>query len=193
MTRRSSKRKSSKRRSSKRPARVTPNYTAPKRGFVFEGGEEGEEGEDLRTKIRREMIGKLASEWNSLNSKLEARSFRSREERDEEGEYLYERAQEHAWMAMERWAKENEIDLDLDDLKMKTWPTEAKELYEKRLAEELRESGPEGDDTALRMSVVEDLIGELGGRMMRPYEHWNEEEQAMEYAERDRGDEGDDY
>jgi hypothetical protein len=49
------------------------------------------------------------------------------------------------------------------------------------------------DDTATRMSVVEELLGELGARMARPYEHWNEEEHLMEYAERDRGDYPDDY
>ncbi len=193
MTRRSSKRKSSKRRSSKRPARVTPNYTAPKRGFVFEGGEEGEEGEDLRTKIRREMIGKLASEWNSLNSKREARSFRSREERDEEGEYLAERADEQAWEAMAKWAEENEVTLDFDDYKRRSWSQEAKDQYEKFVQEFFAKETGTDDETALRMQVVEELIGELGGRMMRPYEHWNEEEQYREYAERDRPEDQDDY
>jgi hypothetical protein len=190
---RSSKRRSSKRRSSKRPALIRPNYTAPKRDFEFEGDDEGEgEGESLRSQIRREMIGKLAAEWNELNSRREARSFRSREERDEENEYLYERAEEQAWEAMTKWAKENDVTLDFDDYKRKSWPVEAREQFEKFLTEELRK-GPDGEDTMLRMQVVEELIGELGGRMKRPYEHWNEEEQYREYAERDRPEDNDDY
>jgi hypothetical protein len=194
---RSSKRRSSKRRSSKKPAPIRPNYTAPKRDFEYEGDDEGEgEGESLKSQIRREMIGKLASEWNELNSRREARSFRSREERDEENEYLYERAEEHAWEAMTHWAEDNEVELDWNDSGRTSWPPEARAEFDELLKKELGErSGVEGEDenTNLRMQVIEELIGELGGRMMRPYEHWNEEEQYREYAERDSDDDRDDY
>jgi len=188
---RSSKRRSSKRRSSKRPALIRPNYTAPKRDFEFESDDEGEgEGESLRSQIRREMIGKLAAEWNELNSRREERSFRSREERDEEDQARYENAQERAWEAMSGWAEAHDITLDIDDYKQKSWPPEAREQFEKFVVEF---SKSESDDTGLRMQVVEELIGELGGRMKRPYEHWNEEESQMEYAERDRDGDNDDY
>lgn len=39
------------------------------------------------------------------------------------------------------------------------------------------------DEQAL---YIEHRIEELGARMMRPYEHWNEDEAFMAYSERDR-------
>jgi hypothetical protein len=38
----------------------------------------------------------------------------------------------------------------------------------------------------LEVEIVEEKLAPLGARMMRPYEHWNEDEHYMEYAERDR-------
>lgn len=38
----------------------------------------------------------------------------------------------------------------------------------------------------LQMEFCEAQLFELGARMMRPYEHWNEDERYMEYMERDR-------
>lgn len=35
-------------------------------------------------------------------------------------------------------------------------------------------------------AALEEQLDRLGARMMRPYEHWNEEERLMEYLERDR-------
>lgn len=193
-TRRSSKRRSSKRRSSKRPAPVRKNYTAPKRGFEFTGDDKGEgEGESLKSQIRREMVEKLAAEWNELNSKLEERSFRSREERDEEAEYLGDQAESYADDRIGDWAAAQGLDPDVVSGPKRKWPPEVREHYDKLIEEYHESHKSNADDTALRMQVVEELIGELGGRMMRPYEHWNEEEQQMEYAERDRGDDRDDY
>lgn len=39
-----------------------------------------------------------------------------------------------------------------------------------------------------KLDVIEGLLESRGVRPMRPYEHWNEDERYMEYAERDRGD-----
>jgi hypothetical protein len=36
------------------------------------------------------------------------------------------------------------------------------------------------------MKLIEGAMNELGARLMRPYEHWNEDEAYMEYMERDR-------
>lgn len=36
------------------------------------------------------------------------------------------------------------------------------------------------------MEYIENRLKELGARMMRPYEHWNEDEAYMAYMERDR-------
>lgn len=35
------------------------------------------------------------------------------------------------------------------------------------------------------IEVIETMLHNLGARMMRPYEHWNEDERYMEYMERD--------
>lgn len=44
------------------------------------------------------------------------------------------------------------------------------------------------DELDLRtLQTIEDMLAEYGARLMRPYEHWNEEEQYREYMERDRG------
>lgn len=37
-----------------------------------------------------------------------------------------------------------------------------------------------------RERALEEQLDKLGARMMRPYEHWNEDERLMEYLERDR-------
>lgn len=39
----------------------------------------------------------------------------------------------------------------------------------------------------LMRDALEQQLHDLGARMMRPYEHWNEDERLMEYMERDRG------
>lgn len=38
----------------------------------------------------------------------------------------------------------------------------------------------------LQAAFIEEQLGLLGARMMRPYEHWNEDEAYMAYMERDR-------
>ena len=37
-----------------------------------------------------------------------------------------------------------------------------------------------------QMTAIDEQLAEIGCRMMRPYEHWNEDEQLMEYLERNR-------
>ena len=43
-----------------------------------------------------------------------------------------------------------------------------------------RESG------RIRLEIVEEMLARHGARMMRPYEHWNEDESYMQYMECDR-------
>jgi hypothetical protein len=38
----------------------------------------------------------------------------------------------------------------------------------------------------LEFELIEDRLDRMGARMMRLYEHWNEDEQLMEYMERER-------
>ena len=37
----------------------------------------------------------------------------------------------------------------------------------------------------LRLEVIEVQLAHFGARMMRPYEHWNEDEQYMAHMERE--------
>lgn len=38
----------------------------------------------------------------------------------------------------------------------------------------------------VQLQHIEEQLAKLGARMMRPYEHWNEDERLMEWMERDR-------
>ena len=38
----------------------------------------------------------------------------------------------------------------------------------------------------VRLDVLEGMLEKYGARMMRPYEHWNEDERYMQYMECDR-------
>ena len=188
-TRKKTSKKTSKRpakRSSKRSSRrLSPNYTPPKRGFVVES-ESG--GDDLRAEVRREMIAKLAAEWNMLNAQIERRSFRSREEAEDEAEYLAEMASAYADDHLSERAAAEGVDVSNLPGDIYRWPEDAKKLH-RSLEDEFYKHRKDSDvdsDLALRAEVVQEMISELGGRMMRPYEHWNEEESYREYAERDR-------
>jgi len=46
-----------------------------------------------------------------------------------------------------------------------------------QLADDIREN---------EIEFIHNELEKLGARMMRPYEHWNEDEQLMAYLERDR-------
>lgn len=53
--------------------------------------------------------------------------------------------------------------------------------------EEFKQSQHDRSDRRqAKLDVIEALLSSHGVRPMRPYEHWNEDERYMEYAERDR-------
>jgi hypothetical protein len=72
---------------------------------------------------------------------------------------------------------------------------EAKEANPNITKEELRDIRQAAEDSFYeeisrkdqeiytRKQVIEELLSELGARMARPYEHWNEMESYMEYEE----------
>ncbi len=61
-------------------------------------------------------------------------------------------------------------------------PEEAAQAeFEQRQRETLRAARHDAE-----VRVIEEALARLGARMMRPYEHWNEDEAYMAYAERDR-------
>jgi regulator of protease activity HflC (stomatin/prohibitin superfamily) len=147
------------------------------RGFVYENTEYDEETheETLRSKIRREMIAKLASEWNETNRRIEIYSWRLEDEMCAaiDADYRAERAVEAVDYA-ECEAKKNNPAITKSELQ---------EIRKKALADyEAEEATHERIDYD-RLEVIEELLSELGARMMRPYEHWNEEEKYMEYME----------
>jgi hypothetical protein len=52
---------------------------------------------------------------------------------------------------------------------------------ERRAAEVARQEKQAERD--LEIELIEDKLAAIGARMMRPYEHWNEDERYMEYME----------
>lgn len=68
--------------------------------------------------------------------------------------------------------EEGYVDYDFED--------EAEQKYHqavRRLARKLKQA---------QLDTIEAELDTLGARLMRPYEHWNEDEAYMEYQERDR-------
>lgn len=152
------------------------------RGFVFEDDvQEYDENDELNLKsqIRQEMVQKLAAEWNDLNRKIEERSWRSRDDRCEEDDYHSEMADENAYMALSEAEESNPNLTPEEKEKIKQQATDAYYAEVKKKENEI----------CLRRDVVEELLRDLGARMMRPYEHWNEDEKYMEYMENRYSDE----
>lgn len=56
----------------------------------------------------------------------------------------------------------------------------------KAMAEEAKRERQVEADREVRVDIIEAMLEKYGARMMRPYEHWNEDERLMEYMERDR-------
>ena len=128
---------------------------------------------DYKATARREMIEKLAKEWNDINNRIERRSWRSQEDLDEESYFHQERLDdeidEAKHLALEK--NPNLTQEELNEIESQT----RNSYYEKINEEESR--------IFLKQAAVEELLEELGARMMQPYEHWNEEAAYMEYME----------
>lgn len=122
-----------------------------------------------REKIRDEIIQKLVSEWNQINNQIERRSWRDRDERMDVEDFHAERISE-----LRADAYASKIDVSKEEAKLAQ--QEAEDAYNQ--ARELEERKP-----YLRMEVIEQLLGDCGARIARPYEHWNEDEKYMEYME----------
>lgn len=57
---------------------------------------------------------------------------------------------------------------------------------EAAMAEEALRKRVQAAKEQAEIETLEERLAELGARMARPYEHWNEDERLMEYLERDR-------
>lgn len=128
--------------------------------------------DSLEAKIREEIIQDLANKWNRLNKSIERQHFirdsydydNKDDCREEELKEAYENAYE---AAIDKGAsKEEAMEVGL----------EAKYKLQEKYDEE--DSLP-----YKKLQILEDMLGQLGARMMRPYEHWNEDEAYMEYME----------
>lgn len=151
------------------------------RSFVIENIEYDENDEEtLKSKIRREMCEKLASEWNEANRKIEEASWKDENEVADEADYLAEMADESAYEATSA-AEEKNPAITKEELK---------EIKEKALADFYAKEDARKRVNHDRLEVIEELLGKLGARMMRPYEHWNEDEKYMEYMENRYDNEG---
>ena len=129
---------------------------------------------ELKAKIRSEMIDKLAAEWNAIHDRMERRSFRSREDIDEEDDYISDQYDEQidGELAKAEEAKGSPLTRD-----------ESLDVSDKLREDIRRAAGLSSDEDYTKLVVIEELLGDLGARMMRPYEHWNEDERYMEYME----------
>lgn len=80
------------------------------------------------------------------------------------------------------------LNCDLDDLDVIVTPEQRCEI-EARLGEGLKDAKAEARAAAFgQLDAIEELMAGRGARFARPYEHHNEDEARIEYAERDRED-----
>ena len=127
----------------------------------------------MKAKIREEMIIKLAKEWNELDRRVQEDSWRSHEEVCEDQYFLAEMCQESVHEAVEE-AKDKNPNITKEELR------DIRQEAEDKFYEEISRKDQE---ICLRKEVIEELLSELGARMARPYEHWNEMESYMEYED----------
>lgn len=140
------------------------------RGYVDLRSDDGYSDDPLdriRKEAREKIINELVQKWNTLHRKIEARQWDIEGMQDTINENLestYECAYELALR---------------DGLSANDAHWKAREAVE----EQEREFNENENRLWLELEAVEDILGELGARMMRPYEHWNEDERYMEYME----------
>lgn len=104
----------------------------------------------------------LANRWSELHNDAEQRSFRMMADRESGYDYGPE-ACEDCEACQKGDYRQCEYLLEI-----------AKTAMEKEAERELE------------IELIMDKLQALGARMMRPYEHWNEDERYMEYMERER-------
>jgi hypothetical protein len=161
------------------------------RGFVIESdncdaceeiSEQGGDDKCVRCSAREKIIRELASKWNAFNERIEQRSWRPDEDKEAEAEWRADHCANVATSQMENKYKsmtteQYEAYFDSED---------GKKEYDALVDAEYEKLDKKDEEIFHEKHAVEEILATLGARMMRPYEHWNEEEQYMEWAERDR-------
>jgi hypothetical protein len=147
------------------------------RGFVDEQEStciECEEGGYLcpRCEARQSVITELCNKWNVLHSQIEQENFRSDEDRYGYEDYI----SQLIWDRAETLFEKRHPDVDAST-------AEGRALFEKCGDEVSAQIKREEQKKYREKEAIEQLLYQLGARMARPYEHWNEEEKLMEYLE----------
>jgi superfamily II DNA or RNA helicase len=135
------------------------------RGWTWKDGNgpTGETEETIDEKVKEEKIKELVKEWNALEKQVESIGFMDRDEQRDYEEGLRERAREARSSALSEGKTEEE----------------AEEAY----AKEFDRINDRGRRLTAKQGLIETMLDSLGARLMRPYEHWNEDERYMEYME----------
>lgn len=127
----------------------------------------------IKRKMKMELIQKLCAEWNDVHSAIERRSWRSREDRYDEEDYHAERVSE----------LEDEAIYEAEQKNPALTKEEKRAIRQKVSDDYDAELLKQEQKIYLKQEAIEELLRDLGVRMMRPYEHWNEDERYMEYME----------
>lgn len=123
--------------------------------------------------VKQGVIDSLVAKWNELDRKIEERSWADEDRMSDFADYQGDRAVEEReqaiYDALEQcviWSQEhlNQIGQKAEDA---FWAEERERLNAPHREKE----------------EIEAMLSEFGVRMMRPYEHWNEDEQYMQYME----------
>ncbi len=156
----------------------SPNY----RGFTWTDEQaEHSEADELRAKL-------LSQKWSELHHAREQKQFRRQFDAEDGGGYEPDECSscegkgELGTVRDGRFRVYHESDCSelihgiiCPDCQGDGYDKTCEKLErERRIAEDLE------------IEVVEEMLEKMGARMMRPYEHWNEDERYMEYMERDR-------
>ena len=134
-----------------------------------------DENGDLTFKgeIREKIIAELVNKWNLLHQEIERRSFMSDYEQDDYQDYLASIVEDYTCDALDEYLKKHP----------ETPKSEYNDLIRKFTDEFYEQEKKKEDRIYQEKEVVMELLSDMGVRMMRPYEHWNEDEKYMEYME----------
>ena len=133
----------------------------------------------IKCTVVEKMVRELATKWNTANSREEQRRWgMSREQREYEEAYWGERFDEEAAFAIDNALGREEAErLFVND--REEWKRQHEAHFDRLWAEQR-----EKESIHLReREAAAELLGRLGARMMRPYEHHNEEESYYQYME----------
>jgi N-acyl-D-aspartate/D-glutamate deacylase len=81
----------------------------------------------------------------------------------------------------QRFARQADIEDGWNDRDYDDYEQSEAEMYRDQQVEALHDR-----QHAVQVDTIETALAEHGARMMRPYEHWNEDEHYMQYMECDR-------